>query len=1059
MSTAAKAPAKPKVDATGWSRRSAYPGDEVFLVARLSGFLPGTEVKFSVFPASGDPGKPIAKLAGKSDEGGLAWAQWAFEPGGQKLKDPNLVFEAEAGGQKQLSPALTISDWVLFDLADENKKPLAGKEVRIVDSLGVLHVVPANARGQVRLDKVPMGDLRLAVRGYEVIGESKPGEKAYSSGKQHNLDLREMKFAVEIESPKAGSVFLAGEKVPVKTKVTRLGQPWEGSAKVTANNGARVLGGQDAGQNASSESGGTFVVLPAKDGVVELSAKFDSALTTVALKVVRPVVAGIVFEGADAHKVYDNKKKDLAQSYAKWNDQGDMVDTLPGAFTMGKKLTAKVKLRTSEALTKPVHIDLALSTPPVEEGLPPAPNERRAAPKGITLRLPADKREAGVEFKGGEAGVELTLESDRPLPFSIGSFQWNVEARLNVKKDGAWAMSPANAPVWPKLGDLRALRLTTVWGPPAIAEGKELDPGTTPLKKSEYDPFHIRRAAEWAAGGFNLLMDHERSIPKLVAASAKLFRWPDDYHWLRGKAKAEHPRPLSAAEREEEEGDPTKAGNKPTAKNWGWGVVDNPTHPGGQPKQWASLWASVLATLGVKSKILYLRPRGEGAINTVAHDPVTRGAKCHDPRRDWGKPYLAFLGIDPDKSRDGDAKGTKLHEDATFVIEAVSKKAAPHAEAATTTHELKPNDPAHLLSGTCKCGVPYAQVTKMHFTGTLTFGLNRGQYVLGEQTLKLAQGEVSVELAIPSTLYGTDSLLPNPYGGALTLTGGGKNIVKQLAGVSFKKEPGLLKGKIDVGEVPAGEYRMGLTAFFQRIQHHKAFIDAIFNGAGDVTVTAVAPGAPRPETTVDAVHNVGGGAIGVKSSGKLAAMLVEGMFRYRGRGPRRSMIWKEGPITSLLVSVDGKVGRPLPRGQLVELGPVPAGDHKLTFSNPNASESWSARVRVVATTVDDKARVRANPISGAQPDWGYKSAKTGKPVAEAAGKDDAGNPLKAPFIESIIYLCPNCKKTVHDGDAECWHCAAKLTARKASERFGQPGAVTASGGESQGGGAGKPGAK
>jgi hypothetical protein len=257
--------------------------------------------------------------------------------------------------------------------------------------------------------------------------------------------------------------------------------------------------------------------------------------------------------------------------------------------------------------------------------------------------------------------------------------------------------------------------------------------------------------------------------------------------------------------------------------------------------------------------------------------------------------------------------------------------------------------------------------------------------------------------------------------------------------------------------VPPGDYKLALTAFFQRIPHHSMWFNARFSSAGAVTVHAVAPGSPRPETIVDALHQVGnsnGGALTVKSSGGLAVMLVEGQLTNYYRG-RRGAFAQHGPINVLLVSVGGKPARPLLRGQLVELGPVPAGDQKLTFTNPQAFSTWSARVRVVAVSVDAGARVRANPITGAQPDWGYKSAATGKPVAANAGKDDAGNPLIAPFVESLIYLCTNCKKTVHDGDAECWHCAAKLTARKAADRFGQPGAATATGGEAQGGATGK----
>lgn len=1042
----------PQVDKSGWSAAEAYPGDPVFLVAKLSGFMPGTPVEFKIFPASGDPGKPIAQAKGTSDARGIAWARWAYEKQGAGLKDPNLVFEATAKESKAISPALTISDWVLFDLADEDQKPLKQKMVRVVDSLGMLHLGVTNDHGQLKLKKVPMGDLTLAVRGYEVVGEKKPGDKKYASGKQHNVDLRELKFEVAIDSPKQGDVYLAGEKVPLKTTVKRVGKPHDGRAKITANNGAKVEGGAGAGQSAGGAvASEEFLILPGKDGEVEVQAKYESAITTVKIKVVKPVVTSIEFQGDDTYKVFDHKAGAEAFGRAKFDAKGDATEQLPGAFKMGKKITAKVVLSTAQALTRPAKVELALTTPPIEEG-PPAPNERRMPPRPLVLRLPEDKRAAGVELKGGEKGAELILESDRPLPFMVQSWQWDLAVRLNTKAGEAWSMSPDNAPVWPKAGDLRGVRLNAVWGPATIAEGKELDPATVPLKKSEYDPFHLRRACEWAAGGKNLLMNDDKSIVKLLVENMRAYRWPDDYHWLRGKPRTDHPRPTTAADRAEAAGDPTKAGNEATAKNWGLGVLDHPQNPGGRPNQWASAAAAYLAVLGVKTKILYLRPRGEGAVNTLEHDPVTKGATCFDEKRHWGKPYLAFTGVEVDKSRDQDQKGVKLHEDELFVIEAVSKKRALMKDAATTTHEKKPSDPSQLLSNQDKCGRDYAQVTTLHFPGKLTYTVNAGQFSLPEQTLKLAQGEVTVEMAVPAAMYGAEDLLPNPYGGAVTLNGGGKSIVKQMAAIRFTKDGGLLKGKVDLGEVAPGDYKLGLTAFFQRIPHNPRFNNATFNGAGDVTVHAVAPGSPRPETTVDAVHQVGkanGGQLTAKSTGKLAVMLVEGQLTnyYTRYGHRSTVLEQHAPVETLLVSVDGGAAKPLARGQLVELGPVKPGEHKLVFSNARAYDNWAARVRVVAVTVDEKARVRANPLTGAQPDWGYKSAATGKPVSRDATKDDAGHDLKAPFAESIIYLCPGCKKTVHDGDAECWSCGAKLTARKAADRFGQPQAPTASGGD------------
>lgn len=1156
----------PKIERSGWTKREARPGDEVFLVAKLSGYEPGAQVQFKVFPTTGSPDAPLANLRGFADERGLAFVEWVYVHDPVRVRDPRLMFEAEVEGNKTLSTVLVIVDTISLRLTDEKHAVVAGKEVRLVDALGFLHIGRSDGTGQATFERIACGDCMFTVPGYEIVGEMRPGDKKWRSGTKHDVAMREMTFTVEFESPKSGDVYLAGDRVPVKTAVKRVGLPWKGVPQVTANNGARLVGGAAPGQDAMKAETQRIVVLPMKDGEVELQAKFDKVSATVKLKVVRPAVTEVKFEGPDHFPLYEHGKGSRQPAYARYDLDGKPKEQHPGAFKFGKKLKAKLRVATAELLTNPAKIEIALTTPALDDtGLPEAGLEKGQAGKPLTLRLAKDKREAGIDFKGGEAGVEIEVESDRPLPNAVRSYKWNLDVRYNQKAGDAWTASDANLPVWPKLGDLRGLRVNAVFGEGKIAEGKDFDASADPLKPAEYDPFHVRKAAEWAQGGFDLLMGSDRSIPVRLVSNLRHHKWPEEYRWLRGKKAADHqqpanqsnhpqsgvydggappaepppvpagyrcaacksgpwphpsavrgscpkcsggrpggsfmwlwvnttyqcsntgcnhkagdvnPPPLCAgcrtphtllevktAEGEwvDEKGfmtgaykaepgmDPNEPGKEPIGKNWGFGVLDALTHPGGKPHQAASLVAAALGALGVKATVLYLRPRNNGAINLTDHDPVTRGAACFNPKEHWGRPFLAFVGIPVDKSRDDDLKGAKVHEEETWVLEAASRKRGLHKDAAMTAHEKKLPDPKNLVDKNCRCGHEYKIVSRKTYAATFHYSGASGQLNMSATGVKL-DGEVAVEVHIPATLYGAGVTLEAPYGGQVALQGPAGGLTKQLAGaVTWKNEGGTLSTKVEFGGAAPGEYAVHVMAFFQGIGHHKHWGGATYNGQASITVHTRVAGQPRPESVVETVVEPSGSSatVTVKTSGRLQLTLVEGMLKNYRNQPFYKQGHKDGPVEAVTVTVDGGKSTQLQRGQPVEVGPVAAGDRKLTFTPARPTGEWQARIKVVANNIDESGKPMPCPTCGAQANWGYTSWKTGKPVSKDAKKDEKGNSLEGLFAQAIIYACPNCKKTVHDGDSECWACGAKLTARKPEDRFGQPAAASASGGEKQ----------
>jgi hypothetical protein len=84
--------------------------------------------------------------------------------------------------------------------------------------------------------------------------------------------------------------------------------------------------------------------------------------------------------------------------------------------------------------------------------------------------------------------------------------------------------------------------------------------------------------------------------------------------------------------------------------SWGWGVLDNPVAPGGQCHQQTSLYVTALLCLGVWAEMFYIKARPDGALLIKNHDPVTRGADCFDPKRDWGRNFHAIVSLDMDPS-------------------------------------------------------------------------------------------------------------------------------------------------------------------------------------------------------------------------------------------------------------------------------------------------------------------------------------------------------------------------------------------------------------------------
>jgi hypothetical protein len=440
----------------------------------------------------------------------------------------------------------------------------------------------------------------------------------------------------------------------------------------------------------------------------------------------------------------------------------------------------------------------------------------------------------------------------------------------------------------------------------------------------------------------------------------------------------------------EEGGEPTAEGKEPTGKNWGFGVLDHPEHPGGKPHQAASAMAAALNALGVKANVVYLR-RPQGAVNLTEHDPVTIGAACFDPKRDWGASLAAFVRVPADSSRDGDFPGEKVHESETIVfdppVRGGPRRAALASEAKKTGQLLKPE---------CRCGHPLRRKpTRPKFIQSLD-----------------ASRAINPDCAFPSG-GGFSSVRSVLTQRGFTFGGGVSRITRETLEEAHIFAIGPLRGGLSQDEIGVLEefVRDGGAFFDSRNMDRSIFgvTAGAFGGRGYANFM----GDPLAVQVLGAAKSAGGVGCGASSSLNAPGWTgilqethgVNGVARIEGKG--RAVVIGDEEI--FMVSFGG-----LPGAAYGNLGP----NQQLL----GAIFDWLAQAPGAGGT-----SAKSCPKCGAQPSWRYKCGKCGSLLegAKPTGTHSCGEKLEG-LVEALIYPCPSCKKTVHDEDADCWNCGTKL---------------------------------
>lgn len=1023
QTTPGEAPPAPRASAPGWSKPKAYRGDSVLLGAKLFGFTPNVRVSFKIFASTSDPSKALASLTDSSDASGIASSQWTVKYDPARQDDPRLLFEASSGGASSTSPILLVCDFADATLTGEDGSPLASVPVTVTDAAGNTYPATTDAKGHFHVDPIGIGKYSVAVKDFLVQGEKSAGEKKFDSGAAQSIALKKMVYTIELTSPKDGDVFLAGDKAELKATVKRDGKDEGAQATFTTSGSpsASVTPGQPAGKG--GEGTPAALNVGTDEGTVQVIAEYQGTKASVAVKVVRSLVSRfeIVDNGGNLFPLYSFVKQDCTPPF--WEIGQDGKPHHHGAAVkFGTALKAKASLRPRQKTSKAATFGVVISTPAEIDVNPPGPAVTGIAPQRIHFEIPADKRAQGVTWGDGDTVVDLV--ANIPLPFRVRAYKWVLEARIVPVGYSPTASGAAPIDGFPVIDRLDGVNVFAIWGKPAIGEGKISDPGTEPLGKSQFDFFHLNRATRWADGGYNLLADDAGSIPRLIQKSMKHYSWPDEYEMKDGKHKAEHPRPANVNDLAgdglalvaADGNDPTAAGSEPTGQNWGFGVLDNPTTPGGKPHQIASAMAAALNLLGVKASVQYLRRAG-GAVNLREHDPVTIGAQCFDPARDWGATLVAFVVVPVDTSRDGDAGkggGGALHAQEPLVfdppVRGGPRRSTTSSDAKTTGHVRKVTIRDKLLAEECRCGHPLrrpAQATPPS-SQTIQIQNRQGTFNLqggGNVTISgqgIVQGGVQVNIFIDNAFKGQ--------------VGTGNTIM-------FSLPPGNHAGSWQV----QGEGRRWNGGYGSDWQNVSGNLTISVRPIDDNSVVVTVPTNQRNQQTrySDPAQNPAQATI--TTDGALSAQ-----FSFApNHTVRLQMVFQVdgGPVVQTgLIDPGGTTA-------VVNLGPVSPGQHVVKCWPQNISwvwQYWQGTLTVMGSKTQPIPK--SCPTCGAQPKWRYAcvSCKQLLDGAKPTGTHSCGQKLDA-LVESVLYPCPNCKKTVQDEDQDCWNCGTALQSLQAQK--------------------------
>jgi hypothetical protein len=263
----------------------------------------------------------------------------------------------------------------------------------------------------------------------------------------------------------------------------------------------------------------------------------------------------------------------------------------PALLLMEQKLRLRVILTAEANLSAPVRVTLAGS----------------AGGLALSAKTTLDRLE------GGQA---VELQTDRP--FSDG-------VRINALPF-AWSVSDAEGQV-----ELAGLGTTELRVYTTLAAPRVNPLPRHPDAKPVVTKLHLELACEWAGGAGENTDSGGDSICETIDNAFRHLVHPSDHgstapaipHYVTGAAKPKNYDSLPA-----ETGgrvvngvrwpssifypDEKKSYDAHYRQNYGWYVLENPTHVGGRCNQQASLIADIFGTVGVQAKVYYIQRLGRG---------------------------------------------------------------------------------------------------------------------------------------------------------------------------------------------------------------------------------------------------------------------------------------------------------------------------------------------------------------------------------------------------------------------------------------------------------------
>ncbi|RME70267.1 MAG: hypothetical protein D6776_11945, partial [Planctomycetota bacterium] len=481
------------------------------------------------------PAEPLAELPSAVGPDGVARASWtvAFEL--HTLPDPELVFEIEQGDDVWISPPLLLEAPLALRCEDVTGAALADWRLEAIDVLGNRLVLRTDAEGRVQT-RVAAAPVQLLAEGWRLEGERLPGDREIWPLEPQTLRWIRDRWRVVLTSPRDGELLVAGSALPLEAVIEPLepgSQPPTAVERWTVSGPARI----------EERDGRRWLRCEPVPGEVSVVAEAAAVCGRATVRTVRPRLVRLQWLDLEGNlaPLFDHGLGRPAFGYAEFDPDGAPVRSHPAAARMGSRLRLRAWLHFEQPPSRSCSARVALVSQRLRDPRARPPADRSLRDRSLTFRA-AD----GAAITLGPEGAVLDLESDRELPAWIRRHLLRLELRLACDDD---ALAPEQAPVY---GRVRDVELLAVHDTPRLAAGRPQSPGPEPLKKTELDPFHLRRAVAWASGGWHLdpaepgseEPDLGGSIPSLLLQRMGPYRSPDEYEGKDGLPAADHPSPV-----------------------------------------------------------------------------------------------------------------------------------------------------------------------------------------------------------------------------------------------------------------------------------------------------------------------------------------------------------------------------------------------------------------------------------------------------------------------------------------------------------------------------------